>query len=104
MFGRMAMNQTQQIQKIVATFLKTDDRLIKPDTIIDRSVIKGSIMIHRMYAAITRELKCGIKDYGQIKTFAQLLEACRLGTNGFKEETIEIKSDAAPVGHPLAIG
>jgi len=87
----MAMNEIGQMKKIVATFLKTDDHLIGPDTIIDKSVIKGSIMIHRMYAAIARELKIEIKNYSKIRTFSQLLQASYMGGEVSVLETKEIK-------------
>ncbi len=63
-----------KIKEIIAIFLKTDKDSINEATVIDRSVIKGSIMIHRMYAAISKELNFEIKGYDKIKTFSELLE------------------------------
>lgn len=72
------MNTMLKIKEIVAHFLKVDKDCIKNDTVIDRNAIKGSIMIHRMYAVISKELKCEIKGYDKIKTFSDLLEKCRI--------------------------
>jgi holo-[acyl-carrier protein] synthase len=75
------MNTVQQIKKILATFLNVEEHTINNDTVIDRSVIKRSIMIHRMYAALSRDLKLEIKDYIKIRTLGDLLEACGLGVD-----------------------
>ena len=73
------MDTVQQLKTIVSSFLKVGVDIINENTLIDNSAIKGSIMIHRMYAIISRELKKEINGYNnRIRTFGQLLVACNL--------------------------
>lgn len=62
-----------KIKKIISVFLKAQPDLINESTIIDRTAIQGSILVHRMYAEIE---KAGykIEDYGNIHTFGELVK------------------------------
>jgi holo-[acyl-carrier protein] synthase len=73
MFSGLEMNNTSKLKEIIAAFLKVDKETVDHDTVIDRSAIKGSIMIHRMYAAITKELNYEIAGYDTIRTFGDLI-------------------------------
>ncbi len=63
----------QKLKEIISTFIKVDPKDITPETVIDRSVIPGSIMIHRMYSALAKE-GFVIKNSEGIRTFADLLD------------------------------
>jgi phosphopantetheine--protein transferase-like protein len=60
-------------EEIVSQFINIQAALISEATVIDKSVVKGSIMIHRMYAMLAKE---GFKvaSYSSIRTFGDLLK------------------------------
>jgi len=80
-----------KIKKIISVFLKTQPNLINENTIIDRTVIQGSILIHRMYAEIE---KSGYKihDYSKIHTFGDILKKL----NGETDQTPEKQKPEIP--------
>jgi phosphopantetheine--protein transferase-like protein len=61
-----------ELKKIVSLFIKQPAEMIGNDTRIDRTSIQGSILIHRMYAEISK-IGYPINDYSDIKTFGQLI-------------------------------
>ncbi|MFM9840742.1 MAG: holo-ACP synthase [Cyclobacteriaceae bacterium] len=61
------------IKPIIAEFLKVDQSTIVGSTIIDRSAVKGSILVHRMYGAMANA-GVVVTDYTAIKTYGQLLQ------------------------------
>ena len=61
------------IKPIIAEFLKVDQSTIVGNTIIDRSAVKGSILVHRMYGAIANA-GVVVTDYTAIRTYGQLLQ------------------------------
>ncbi len=63
----------QKLKEIIATFIKVDPNDITNETIIDRSVIPGSVLIHRMYSTLAKE-GFVIKNTEGIRTFADLLD------------------------------
>ena len=67
-----------QIKKIISVFLKTDPNTIVRDTIIDTTVIQGSILFHRMIARINDYLKIEIENYEKIHTYEDLLNQIKL--------------------------
>lgn len=68
------MDKVEQVKKIVATFLRVKEDGVDNDTEISTRTIKGSsIMLHRMYAAISRELKCDAVSDRKANTFGELL-------------------------------
>ncbi len=66
------------IKKIVSVFLKTQPDKIMNDTIIDTSVIQGSVLFHRMIARINDNLNIEIENYDKIHTFQDLLNQIKL--------------------------
>ena len=66
------------IKKIVSVFLKTQPDKIMNDTIIDTSVIQGSVLFHRMIARINDQLNIEIENYDKIHTFQDLLDQIKL--------------------------
>ena len=68
----------QIIKKIVSVFLKTQPDKIMNDTIIDTSVIQGSVLFHRMIARINDNLNIEIENYDKIHTFQDLLDQIKL--------------------------
>jgi phosphopantetheine--protein transferase-like protein len=65
------MNEAQ-IKDIIGNFLKQPAEKITAETLIDRSAITSSIILHRMYAKLAA---AGFEtsDYSAIKTYGQLL-------------------------------
>jgi len=61
-----------EVKKIVSIFIKQPVEKINNNTIIDNTAIQGSILIHRMYAEISK-IAYPINDYSEIKTFGQLM-------------------------------
>jgi holo-[acyl-carrier protein] synthase len=68
-----------EIKKIVATFIAKEPSEIFSETVIDKTAVKGSILIHRMYGAIANK-GYKIKDYQKIKTFGDLVNAIDAGS------------------------
>jgi holo-[acyl-carrier protein] synthase len=66
-----------EIKKIVAFFIGVNPEGINNSTIIDKSILKGSIRIHIMYGELA-DNGFKIKDYNNIKTFGQLLSRLEL--------------------------
>ena len=62
------MNKAKQI---VATFLKEKEENISESTRIDRTVIQGSVLIHRMYSELRRN-GFEIENINEIVTFGDL--------------------------------
>ena len=56
---------------IIAQFIKKTPDEITNETVIDKTVVKGSILIHRMYAALA-EAGYIVPDYVSIRTFGNL--------------------------------
>ena len=68
----------QKIKKIVSVFLKTQPDKIMNDTVIDTSVIQGSVLFHRMIARINDSMNIEIENYDKIHTFQDLLDQIKL--------------------------
>jgi phosphopantetheine--protein transferase-like protein len=62
-----------EIKNILAQFLKIDSSQVTNDSIIDKTAIGGSIMVHRLYANLAGN-GFQVKDYLRIKTVGQLLD------------------------------
>jgi phosphopantetheine--protein transferase-like protein len=61
------------IKEVVAEYAKMDLASINENTPIDRSSLKSSIMVHRMYGALANKGVIVI-DYVQMKTYGELLK------------------------------
>ncbi|HVU54288.1 MAG TPA: 4'-phosphopantetheinyl transferase superfamily protein, partial [Puia sp.] len=68
-----------KIKDIISVFIKVPSDQIGPATAIGRTVVKNSILLHRMYARLQEE-GIVVDNYSQIQTFSDLLG--RAGANG----------------------
>ena len=64
---------SKDIASIIAPFLGKDAAALDPATAVDRSAVKSSIMLHRMYGQLA-EAGYPVSDYMDIRTFGQLME------------------------------
>src|SRR5665648_1081868 len=82
-----------EIKKIIAFFLSIDAEQITNETVIDNSVLQGSVKIHMMYGDLA-ENGYKVADYSNIKTFGELLSILKLSdnTNNESEDTAQINS------------
>lgn len=62
-----------KIKNIISVFLKTQPELINENTIIDKTAIQGSILIHRMYAEIEK-IGYKIDNYNKIHTLGDIIK------------------------------
>jgi phosphopantetheinyl transferase (holo-ACP synthase) len=60
------------IRNTVSKYIKVAAAQITAQTLIDRSAVASSIILHRMYAQLANE-GFAVKDYSTIKTYGQLL-------------------------------
>ena len=63
----------EEIKKIISTFIGKSINEINENTIVDKTVVKGSILIHRMYSTLAAK---GYKiiNYSSIKNFGDILK------------------------------
>jgi phosphopantetheine--protein transferase-like protein len=59
-------------KEIIGNFIKKESSEISSNTIIDKSVIKGSVLIHRMYSLLSVE-GYSVKEKYSIKTYGDFL-------------------------------
>ena len=67
------MNE-DMLKKIVSVFIKKPPETINNDTVIDSSVIQGSVLFHRMISRINDFYKIEIDNYGEIKNYQDLFK------------------------------
>ncbi len=65
----------EQIKNTVSKYSKIPVGQITADTVIDRSAVASSIILHRMYAQLANE-GFVVADYTAIRTFGQLMANC----------------------------
>jgi phosphopantetheine--protein transferase-like protein len=63
----------ERIKEIVSLYIKVPASQITVNTVIDRSAVASSILLHRMYAALLNE-GIAIENYWDVKTFGTLLQ------------------------------
>lgn len=68
------------IKSIISGFLKIDSSAIDGKTMIDKTALKGSILVHRMYGTLANA-GITVKDYFTIKTYGQLLDRINYANN-----------------------
>ena len=68
----------EKIKEIVAVFTRIPADQISTATLVDRSAVTSSIMLHRMYAKLS-EAGIIVDNYQEVKTFGNLLQ--RVGGN-----------------------
>ena len=62
-----------ELKAILAKFLKMNESQINNDTVIDSSVVKGSVLFHRMISRINDLYNIEIINYSSIKTYKDLI-------------------------------
>lgn len=62
----------EKIKHIVSQYIKVPAEQITDQTVIDRSAVASSIILHRMYAQLANE-SVVINDYTIVRTFGQLI-------------------------------
>lgn len=62
----------EQLKSIISKYIKTAADQVTPQTVIDRSAVASSIILHRMYAHLANE-GIVVSDYTLIKTYGQLV-------------------------------
>lgn len=72
-----------EIKNIIASFINKNPDEITNNTVIDKTVVKGSILIHRMYAALANK-GYKVSNYNKIRNYGELLNT--LNTNYSKQE------------------
>ena len=75
----------ERIKEIVSLYTKIPAEQIGSSTIIDRSSVNSSIILHRMYAKLAEE-GFAVRDYWDIKNFRDLMERA----NGISKNQGEI--------------
>jgi phosphopantetheine--protein transferase-like protein len=83
---------------IIAAFLKIDPSQIGVHTIIDKSVLHGSIMLHRMHAKLA-QAGCRIENWRDIRTYGDLERTVTgLGApEGDVPDLLSVASDVLPL-------
>jgi phosphopantetheine--protein transferase-like protein len=76
----------ENAKKIIAAVLKVDPSEITENTVMDSSVIQGSILMHRMYSTLSAE-GYSIDSPESIRTFGDFLRALHLGEEMGKTPT-----------------
>jgi len=92
-----------EIKKIVATFTKLDVETINSDTVIDKTAVQGSILIHRMYAELANA-GLQIENYTEIKTFGELLNMVNLTENSTESSEVRKNSDDTDADSEFSVG
>jgi len=89
----------EEIKNIISKYIKVPAELINSSTVIDRSAVAGSIVLHRMYAALANE-GFVIDNYWDIKNFGILLQRSNGQTisTPISSEASEEKIDIANIG------
>jgi len=65
------------LKEIICKFIKIDKESLSDDTIIDSSVLSGSVLFHRMISRINDLYDIEIINYTLIKTFGDLKNQIR---------------------------
>jgi hypothetical protein len=62
-----------ELKTVLAKFLKINKDQINEDTVIDSSVVQGSVLFHRMISRINDLYDIEILNYSSIKTYKDLI-------------------------------
>jgi phosphopantetheine--protein transferase-like protein len=89
------MSNVETLKALVAPFLQLNPAQIGAQTVIDRRAVKGSIMVHRMFAVLERE-GFVVPDRKAIGTFGEL--AAALGREQGTGAPVETALPALPQG------
>jgi len=69
------MKNIIELKKIISIFIKVNTDDITDDSIIDTTVIQGSVLFHRMISRVNKLYSIELDDYSSIKTFSNLIKA-----------------------------
>ena len=87
----------EKIKEIISVFIKVPTTQIGPATVIGRSALQSSILLHRMYARLAEE-GVVVENYGEVKVFADLF-------NGTAADTVSAAAASTwPDPFPPGIG
>lgn len=64
-----------KLKNIISKFVKLPPESITEETIIDNSVLKGSVLFHRMISRVNDLYDIQIENYNQIHTYKDLLKS-----------------------------
>ena len=76
----------ENLKKLISGFIKIPADQIDSATPIDRTVVKNSILLHRMYARLKEE-NIIVNDYWEVKTFGDLLSKSGNSGNGISKNS-----------------
>jgi phosphopantetheine--protein transferase-like protein len=96
----------EKIKEIVSVYTKIHFEEIGSSTIIDRSAVNSSIMLHRMYAKLA-EQGFLVQDYWDVKNFGSLLQRINGKSNNAGETPVTVHEPAQPylgINEPNARG
>jgi phosphopantetheine--protein transferase-like protein len=79
----------EKIKNIIAPFLKQPVDSIHANTVIDRTAVASSILLHRMYANLEKE-GIVVNDYWDIKSFGDLLQKVQVPNDEMNATTASV--------------
>jgi phosphopantetheine--protein transferase-like protein len=89
-----------KIKNIVAVFLKVEPSEVNEETIIDRSAIRGSVLIHRLYSKLSSEGYHVNSRIESIRTFGDLIG----DLNGSQKNKEEVPGFKPSIQRPSGFG
>ena len=95
----------EKIKEILGVFLKMPKDQINTATVIDRTALGSSILLHRMYAKLAAE-NLVVKDYQDVRTLGDLLqrlEGEKNGTDSPKTDKVSLQPEEPFVPAPPLI-
>ena len=96
------------LKETLSNFLKIDAASINPATVIDRSVVGNSILLHRMYARFSQQ-GIEVPNYNSIRTFGDLVSRVngngnlQTNTNSVVNENVASQKSDLPAQFSLGI-
>jgi phosphopantetheine--protein transferase-like protein len=95
----------ETIKSILVGFLKTDSQTITSSTIIDKSAIKSSIMVHRFYGELANA-GVAVDNYLSIRTYGELLNRISKTEEHIQSREFPVHNDGGGVdkGQVMGVG
>src|SRR5882724_8894398 len=94
----------ETVKSILVDFLKTDPLKITSDTIIDKSAIKSSIMVHRFYGALANA-GVSVDNYLTIRTYGELLNRISGTSEGSQPDKVpSLSENGVDEEHTMGVG
>lgn len=85
-----------KVKNIVATFLKVEPSEINEETLMDRTAIPGSVLIHRMYSTLSSE-GFQVADKRSIRTYGDLIKTLGGASESLTDEVVEVKKETKEI-------